>query len=94
MTTEIHDTESERDQRYQDLVEKLYLEYTNPKNITMATIMEAAEWGYDNETTDMKEISENVMGDDHYVGSCLVSLVKDYLKAQARKDAAKEMEDD
>lgn len=89
-----YDAMSEDAQRHADLAAKLYNESINPQNITMGTIKEAVDWGYNNETKDMIEISESIMTNEHYVGSCLVSLVQEYLWAQAQKESQKEIENE
>ena len=80
-----HDEESEKDQIFTDLVNKIYSESLKPVNITQATIKEAIIWAYDR--NELKEISETIMGDNNYLGHLVGGVIRDYLFHRAEKEA-------
>ena len=80
-----HDEESEKDQTFTDLVNKIYSESLKPANITQATIKEAMVWAYGR--NELKEISETIAGDDAYLGAMLGGIVRDYLFHCAEQEA-------
>ena len=82
------DKESERDQEFPDLVNKIYSESLKPANITQATIKEAIVWAYGR--NELKEISENITGDDFYLGALIGGVVRDYLFYCAEREAENE----
>ena len=83
-----HDEESEKDQIFTDLVNKIYSESLKPVNITQATIKEAIIWAYDR--NELKEISETIMGDNNYLGHLVGGVIRDYLFYRAEQEAENE----
>ena len=83
-----HDEESEKDQTFTDLVNKIYSESLKPVNITQATIKEAIIWAYDR--NELKEISETITGDNNYLGHLVGGVIRDYLFYRAEQEAENE----
>jgi len=83
-----HDEESEKDQTFTDLVNKIYSESLKPANITQATIKEAIMWAYDR--NELKEISETITGDNNYLGHLVGGVIRDYLFYRAEQEAENE----
>ena len=83
-----YDKDSEQTQALRDKAEKIYHESLKPDNIEPMTIRDTVEWAYRNGKLD--EITRNFDHDEFYAGSLLFSLIREYLKVRAWKEAENE----
>ena len=88
MSESLFDRSSEKDQESTNRVNAIYSESLKPSNITQATIKEAIVWAYGRD--ELKEISENITGDDNYLGALVGGVVRDYLFHRAEQEAENE----